>query len=171
MGDSRDDNVLGGVSRYRPLPCRTRDDLESLRDGLGDSPPPGFLRYHAKELLTRSFILDPAFDPGGDLLPTAGILAKAYLKEGDWVSADDVLSKLIQKGETNSIWYYLDAFALIKLQKFSDARLVVLDGLKRDEQNQFLKSLFQYLSRPVNELLGEDIEPLDDSLLDSEETG
>jgi 4-amino-4-deoxy-L-arabinose transferase-like glycosyltransferase len=103
----------------------------------------------AREMLTRSFLLDPGFNPQGTHLPTAGILARSYLREGDWVSTHEVLSKLIKRGGADSVWYYLDAYSLIKLTKYDDARIVVLEGLKKDKSNQFLQSQLQYLSNPV----------------------
>lgn len=106
----------------------------------------------AREALTRSFLLDPGFNPQGSHLPTAGILAKAYLQEQDWVSAHEVLSKLIQRGGADSVWYYLDAFSLIKLSKYGDARIVVLEGLKKDKTNQFLQYLLQYLTNPAEDI-------------------
>jgi tetratricopeptide (TPR) repeat protein len=116
----------------------------------------------AREALTRSFLLDPGFSPQGSHLPTAGILAKEYLREEDWVSAHEVLSKLIKRGGADSVWYYLDAYSLIKLAKYGDARIVVLDGLKKDKNNQFLQSLLQYLSNPVEDLALPDNLPSDD---------
>lgn len=106
----------------------------------------------ALEMFTRSFLLDPAFAPVSKQLPTAGILARLYLQEKNHFGACGVLEKLVNTGKADSVWYYLYAYSLVHLERYDDARHVILDALERDENNQFLQYMIQFLSRPSNEI-------------------
>ncbi|MCD6217525.1 DUF2723 domain-containing protein [bacterium] len=124
----------------------------------------------ALEMFTRSFLLDPAFAPETGQFPTAGILARLHLNEKNYIGACDVLEKLINSGNTDSVWYHMYAVSLIHLERYDDARHVILDALERDENNQFLQHMIQFLSRPSNEIKQslEDLEEMPSENIPSE---
>ena len=116
----------------------------------------------ARKMLTRSFLLSPDYQPASIGLPTAGILAQLYLQENNWFNANEVLGKLIEGGHADSAWYQLYSYTYIRLGNIDDARLIILEALERDKDNQFLQYRLRFLSRPLNEIL-DSVEKLDDA--------
>jgi hypothetical protein len=104
-------------------------------------------------MLLKSFDLKPD-GPGPGVPPTAGVLAESYLKRNDWLGIHNVLKDLLDRREkVDSVYYYMDAAALVRLKRFTEARAVVDKALKLDSKNQFLVYLNQFLSQPDEELI------------------